>query len=154
MDAVNLLVSRVLILCAVVMLASCATPLPFEKPGFRIARLNIDSHDPSSTLFTANILLEIENRDPEPLPLAGIAADFKVDGKVLFSGVSPIYGSIPGYSIKTVNLSLKSDLMSVLNIISLLKHAGHSVNYQIAIEGRLRNSSVKVYDTMYGSWPN
>jgi len=141
------------LLLTVMTLVACASPASYEQPNFRIARFQFDSKDRSSTLVTANVLLEIENRDPKPLPLEGLAVEFKVDDKTLLSGVAPIDREIPGYSLKTVNLSLKSDLISIFNLFRALPSAGRTIDYELEIEGHLRRSPLKIKKTLNGRWP-
>jgi len=146
-------VKYILIMFVVVSIVGCASPTSYEQPNFRIARFQLDSKDRASTLISANVLLEIENRDPKPLPLEGLAVEFKVDDKTLLSGVAPIDREIPGYSLKTVNLSLKSDLISIFNLLRALPAAGKTIDYQLDIEGHLRRSPLKIKKTLHGRWP-
>ncbi len=148
------LISSLFIVLAAVTAVGCSSTPGYATPNFRVADIRFDHRDSASTLLSTHVLLEIENRDARPLPLKGLTADFKIEGQTLFSGVTSIDQDIPGYSVRTTNLSLKSDVFSIVRAIALLPKAGQQVHYQIELKGQLGYSPYNsIRKTIRGTWP-
>jgi len=123
----------VFVLC--LSLSACALFSPHDPLIVQVAGL--EPATGAGLEWRAQVRLRLQNPNRDPVDYSGIALTLEVNGQPLASGVSPVRGTLGGYSEAVVTVPVSVSAFSVLRQALGLAQLNPSEGVPYRLEGKL-----------------